>query len=310
MTDLHTKILAADKDGFSNAATVLRIGGLVAFPTETVYGLGADATNDRAVAQVFAAKGRPSFNPLIVHVAHLAAAREIARFDDTALRLAKAFWPGPLTLVLPLRKDHKIAPLVSAGLDTIALRVPAHRTAQGILTAFGRPIAAPSANPSGQISPTCAAHVAAGLSGKIDAIVDGGTCDVGLESTIVGGEPLALLRPGGLSIEDIEKLVGPLAQAGQSITAPGQLASHYAPKATVRLNATRAHPGELLLGFGSMDSDLNLSMKGDLTEAAANLFGHLHQLDATGRPIAVAKIPDVGLGRAINDRLRRAAAPR
>lgn len=310
MTDLHTKILPADRDGFAAAAALLASGGLVAFPTETVYGLGADATNDIAVARVFTAKGRPSFNPLIVHVADLAAAQEIAVFDEMALRLAAAFWPGPLTLVLPLRAGHGIAPLVSAGLETIALRVPAHPVAQSLLSACGSPIAAPSANPSGQISPTTAAHVAAGLAGKLDAIVDGGACDVGLESTIVGGSPLALLRPGGLPVEAIETLVGPLAPAGQNITAPGQLASHYAPKATVRLNANSAHRGEVLLGFGPMQSDLNLSMSGDLTEAAANLFGHLHRLDATKRPIAVAPIPNIGLGRAINDRLKRAAAPR
>ncbi|WP_223423213.1 L-threonylcarbamoyladenylate synthase [Tateyamaria pelophila] len=310
MTNLQTMTLAADGDGFATAAGVLAKGGLVAFPTETVYGLGADATHDTAVARVFAAKGRPSFNPLIVHVADLAAARNIAVFDDMALRLAAAFWPGPLTLVLPLRPGHGIAPLVSAGLETIALRVPAHPVAQRLLRTCDLPIAAPSANPSGQISPTTAAHVAAGLTGKVDAILDGGRCDVGLESTIVGGSPLALLRPGGLSVERIETLVGPLAPAGEGITAPGQLASHYAPKATVRLNANAAHPGEALLGFGPMPSDLNLSITGDLTEAAANLFGHLHKLDAMKRPIAVAPIPDVGLGRAINDRLRRAAAPR
>lgn len=310
MTNLQTKTLAADSDGYATAARVLAKGGLVAFPTETVYGLGADATNDRAVARVFAAKGRPSFNPLIVHLATLDAAQDIAEFDETALRLAQAFWPGPLTLVLPMRRGNGIAPLVSAGLPTIALRVPAHPVAQNLLNACGLPIAAPSANPSGRISPTTAAHVAAGLSGKVDAILDGGGSAVGLESTIVGGAPLALLRPGGLSVESIEQLVGPLAQAGDDITAPGQLASHYAPKSRVRLNANCAHPGEALLGFGPMQSDLNLSLAGDLTEAAANLFGHLHKLDGMGCPIAVAPIPDVGLGRAINDRLRRAAAPR
>lgn len=310
MTNLQTETLAADSDGFADAAQVLAKGGLVAFPTETVYGLGADATNDDAVARIFAAKGRPSFNPLIVHVADLAAAQEIGEFDETAQQLADAFWPGPLTLVLSLRSKHGIAPLVSAGLSTIALRVPAHPVAQGLLDVSGLPIAAPSANPSGRISPTTAAHVAAGLTGKIDAIIDGGACAVGLESTIVGGSPLALLRPGGLSVERIEKLVGPLAQAGGSITAPGQLASHYAPKSSLRLNANCAQPDEAHLGFGPMQSDLNLSLAGDLTEAAANLFGHLHKLDQMGRPIAVAPIPDVKLGRAINDRLRRAAAPR
>lgn len=310
MTERLTKTLVPDEAGYAAAADLLAQGSLVAFPTETVYGLGADATNDRAVAGVFAAKGRPSFNPLIVHVSSLEAAREIAGFDDVALRLADAFWPGPLTLVLPLRAGHPIAPLVSAGLETVALRVPLHPVARRLLQTFGRPVAAPSANPSGRISPTTAAHVAAGLSGRVDAILDGGACPVGLESTIVGAAPLALLRHGGLSVEEIERVAGPLAPAGKTITAPGQLVSHYAPRASVRLNANCANPGEAHLGFGPMQSDLNLSIAGDLTEAAANLFGHLHALDAMRRPIAVAPIPNVGLGRAINDRLKRAAAPR
>jgi L-threonylcarbamoyladenylate synthase len=307
---MQTKHLTSDALGLAIAADLLAQGKLVAFPTETVYGLGADATNDGAVARVFAAKGRPSFNPLIVHVADLGAARDIAEFDETAITLAEAFWPGPLTLVLPLRRGHAIAPLVTTGLQTVALRVPAHPLACALLAAFGGPVAAPSANPSGRISPTTAAHVAAGLDGKIDAIVDGGPCRVGLESTILGGTPLALLRPGGLATEEIEKRVGRLAAAGAGITAPGQLASHYAPDGPMRLNANSAHPGEVLLGFGPMQSDLNLSMVGDLIEAATNLFGHLHRLNATGQSIAVAPIPNNGLGHAINDRLRRAAAPR
>mmetsp|Transcript_14945 Transcript_14945/g.23562 ORF Transcript_14945/g.23562 Transcript_14945/m.23562 type:complete len:311 (-) Transcript_14945:61-993(-) len=310
MTSTQTQMLTPDAAGLASAADVLARGGLVAFPTETVYGLGADARDDEAVARVFAAKGRPSFNPLIVHVPDLAAAQAIATFDATALRLAQAFWPGPLTLVLPLREGHGIAPLVTAGLDTVALRVPAHPVGQGVLAAFGGPIAAPSANPSGRISPTTAAHVADGLGGKVDAIVDGGACTVGLESTIVGGTPVALLRPGGLATEEIEKLTGPLSKPGAAITAPGQLLSHYAPNAPVRLDAARARPGEVLLGFGPMPSDLNLSLTGDLIEAAARLFGHLHQLNETGKPIAVAPVPNTGLGRAINDRLKRAAAPR
>lgn len=310
MTQTQTEMLTADAPGLAAAATVLARGGLVAFPTETVYGLGADARDDRAVARIFAAKGRPSFNPLIVHVADLAAAQSIAEFDASALALAEAFWPGPLTLVLPLRDGHGIAPLVTAGLSTVALRVPAHPVGQGLLAAFGGPVAAPSANPSGRISPTTAAHVMDGLAGKVDAIVDGGACTVGLESTIVGGAPLTLLRPGGLATEEIEAVVGPLAKAGDAITAPGQLLSHYAPNAPVRLNANSAHPGEVLLGFGPMQSDLNLSVSGDLIEAAANLFGHLHILNATGQCIAVAPVPNTGLGRAINDRLKRAAAPR
>ena len=310
MNSRNTKTLTPDTAGLARAARVLVAGGLVAFPTETGYGLGADARNDRAVAGVFAAKGRPDFNPLIVHVATVEAALEIAIFDHHAQLLAEAFWPGPLTLVLPLRDGHGISPLVTAGLQTVALRVPAHPVAQSLLVGFDGPLAAPSANPSGRISPTTAAHVAMGLSGRIDAILDGGPCPVGLESSIVGGAPLAVLRPGGLCVEEIEKIAGPLAKPGSDITAPGQLASHYAPGASVRLNANHAHPGELLLGFGPMQSDLNLSITGDLTEAAARLFGHLHALDARGAPIAVAPIPDCGLGRAINDRLRRAAAPR
>lgn len=304
------EILAPDPAGLLTAAAHLKAARLVAFPTETVYGLGADACNGAAVAGVYAAKGRPQFNPLIVHVADLDAAQRIGVFDDTALKLAAAFWPGPLTLVVPLAPGHGLASLVTAGLGTVALRVPAHPVAQALLQAFGGPLAAPSANPSGRISPTTAQHVVDGLSGKIAAVVDGGACDVGLESTIVGGTPSALLRPGGLATEQIEAITGPLAAAGKAISAPGQLASHYAPAARVRLEANTAQAGEVLLGFGPMQSDLNLSIAGDLTEAAAHLFDHLHRLDATGQPIAVAPIPDVGLGRAINDRLRRAAAPR
>jgi len=298
----------------ARAADLLRAGALVAFPTETVYGLGGDATNDHAVAGIFAAKARPSFNPLIVHVPDLESARKIAVFDDIALTLAQAFWPGALTLVLPLRPEAGIAPLVSAGLPTIALRVPDHPLAQALLRACGKPIAAPSANPSGRISPTTAVHVAAGLSGKIAAILDGGPCPVGLESTIVSTQPPpTLLRPGGLSINAIETALGhPLAQRqpSEALNAPGQMASHYAPKASLRLNATHRANGELLLGFGPVEADLNLSPSGDLIEAAANLFSHLHQLDAMAKPIAVSPIPETGLGRAINDRLRRAAAPR
>jgi L-threonylcarbamoyladenylate synthase len=301
-------------DDITRAAELLRAGALVAFPTETVYGLGADATNDRAVAGIFAAKGRPSFNPLIVHVPDLKSALKIAVFDDMALTLAEAFWPGALTLVLPQRPDAGIAPLVSAGLPTIALRVPDHPLAQALLRACDTPIAAPSANPSGRISPTTAAHVAAGLSGKIAAILEGGPCPVGLESTIVTTQPHpTLLRPGGLSIDAIEGLLGQkLAHRNTKVAlnAPGQMASHYAPKASLRLNANRCEKDELLLGFGSVEADLNLSPSGNLIEAAANLFSHLHQLDAMNKPIAVSPIPQTGLGRAINDRLRRAAAPR
>ncbi|MEO0666350.1 MAG: L-threonylcarbamoyladenylate synthase [Pseudomonadota bacterium] len=305
-----THQLDASPQGVAQATALLRKGQQVAFPTETVYGLGGDARDADAVAGIYAAKGRPSFNPLIVHVADLAAAQRIARFEDIALRLAQAFWPGPFTLVLPLAPDHGIAALVTAGLDTVAVRVPAHPVAQALLHAFGGPLAAPSANPSGAISPTTAAHVLAGLDGRIAAVVDGGPCSVGLESTIVGGAPLALLRPGGVPSTEIEALTGPLAQADARITAPGQLASHYAPGVHVRLNAAHANNDEVLLGFGPMPCDLNLSETADLTQAAARLFDALHSLDATGRNIAVAPIPDHGLGAAINDRLRRAAAPR
>jgi L-threonylcarbamoyladenylate synthase len=306
-------ILVPDAQGLSDAAQILRNGGLVAFPTETVYGLGADAKSDWAVAGIFAAKGRPSFNPLIVHVTDLAMARTIADFDDRALALARAFWPGPLTLVLPLRADAGISPLVTAGLPNVAVRVPAHPVAQALLRAFGGPLAAPSANPSGRISPTTAAHVVAGLSGRIDAVVDGGSCAVGVESTIIGPD-LALLREGGISAEMIEAYLDrPLIRASDPArpVAPGQMASHYAPKGTIRLEARQAEPDEVFLGFGPGPAGLNLSPSGNLTEAAANLFGHLHRLDAMGAArIAVAPIPEQGLGRAINDRLRRAAAPR
>jgi len=310
----ETLHLGARAPDLLRAAKLLADGHLVAFPTETVYGLGADARNGRAVAAIYAAKGRPSFNPLIVHLADAETARTHVTWSDAAQKLADAFWPGPLTLVLPLRPGHGISDLVTAGLDTLAVRVPAHPTARALLRAFDGPIAAPSANPSGRISPTTAAHVLAGLSGRIAAVVDDGPCAVGLESTIVGlsGTPV-LLRPGGLAAEAIEAVLGTELvrnAPGGGISAPGQLLSHYAPAERVRLNAEAPQPGELFLGFGPMDCDLNLSPTGDLEEAAAALFGHLHALDARARPIAVAPIPDHGLGAAINDRLRRAAAPR
>lgn len=309
-----TKRLPADAAGLKHAASLLSSGALVSFPTETVYGLGADARQGKAVAAIYAAKGRPSFNPLIVHLASTAAAQEYVEWSPQAETLARAFWPGPLTLVLPLRGNHTLSPLVTAGLTTVALRVPAHPTAQALLTKFDGPVAAPSANPSGRISPTTADHVIAGLEGRIAAVVDDGPCSVGLESTIVGfdGEKAVLLRAGGLPSERIEAVLGyPLAHPKNSdITAPGQLSSHYAPNGAVRLNATTAAEGELMLGFGTITGVLTLSASGDLTEAAANLFGHLHQLDAMGGAIAVAPIPMEGLGHAINDRLNRAAAPR
>ncbi len=313
-----TRLLAPDAPGLSEAARILRAGGLVAFPTETVYGLGGDARNDTAVAQIFQAKGRPHFNPLIAHVRNLDAARRIAVFDDRAERVAAAFWPGPLTLVLPLKAEAGLSPLVTAGLDSVAVRVPAHPVAQGLLAAFGGPVAAPSANPSGRVSPTRADHVLAGLSGRVDAVVDGGPCDVGVESTILGLVGAAeLLRPGGIPAEVLEDSLGHALAAGGNAerpNAPGQLLSHYAPDAPLRLAATAAEPGEFWLGFGpgAARADLNLSETGDLVEAAANLFHYLREADAraAGRRIAVSPIPDRGLGRAINDRLRRAAAPR
>ena len=312
-----TEVLAPDAAGVARAARLLAGDELVAFPTETVYGLGADARSDLAVAKVFAAKGRPSFNPLIVHLPNLAAAEAFAIVGPNARALAGAFWPGPLTLVLPLRAGAGISPLVTAGLDSVAVRVPAHPLAQRLLAAFGGPVAAPSANPSGRVSPTRAGHVLDGLSGRIAAVLDGGPCAVGLESTIVLADPEpVLLRPGGLPLEALEAALGqPLALGsdGAKPTAPGQLASHYAPAAGVRLAATEARPGEVLVGFGPVKGRLTLSSTGDLVEAAARLFQTLRDADGLAGPggrIAFAPIPETGLGRAINDRLRRAAAPR
>jgi L-threonylcarbamoyladenylate synthase len=325
---LTTQILPASEAAVAAAARSLNQGGLVAFPTETVYGLGADATNAAAIADLYQAKGRPAFNPLIAHVGDLAAARQIARFDAAALTLAEAFWPGPLTLVLPKAEGCAVADLATAGLDTVAIRIPAHPVARDILRLFGRPVVAPSANLSGHVSPTTAAHVESDLSGRIDLIVDGGPVAVGVESTIVGCfEQPMLLRPGGLPRAEIERVLGrSLLQApvdadsdsGQPL-APGMLASHYAPRATVRLHADRIEPGEALLAFGlgaisgidGAAAVMNLSARGDVAEAAANLFSHLRALDAKGaRTIAVMPIPDEGLGEAINDRLRRAAVGR
>ena len=320
MTARSTLRLAPDAAGIAEAGRLLREGRLVAFPTETVYGLGADATDGRAVAGIYEAKGRPSFNPLIAHVATPAEALRLGVFDAEARALAAAFWPGPLTLVVPMAADAGISDLARAGLDTIGLRVPAHLLAQAVLTAAGRPVAAPSANRSGHVSPTRAAHVLADLDGRIDAVLDGGPTEVGVESTIVaclGGEPV-LLRPGGVSREAIEAVAGrPLAAAsGGPAIAPGMLASHYAPNAAIRLDARAAEPGEALLAFGphppAADGPvMNLSASGDLAEAAANLFGHLRTLDAAGASrIAVMPVPAEGLGEAIRDRLARAAAPR
>lgn len=295
------------------AAAILRAGGLVAIPTETVYGLAADARQGQAVARVFEAKGRPRFNPLIVHVADAEAAFALGRAGEDARRLAAAFWPGPLTLLLPLREGSGLSDLVSAGTGHVGLRVPAHPVAGALLRAVGGPLAAPSANPSGRISATSAEHALAGLGGRIEAVLDGGPCAVGVESSIVAlaGHEARLLRPGGVPQEALEAALGrPLARGGGGFAAPGQMASHYAPRGAVRLDATEPRPGERMLGFGPVDGDLTLSPSGDLREAAANLFAALHALDALGGPIAVAPIPDRGLGRAIRDRLARAAAPR
>jgi L-threonylcarbamoyladenylate synthase len=318
MAALETAKLLPDAGGYTRASAILAEGGLVAFPTETVYGLGGDARNDMAVARIFEAKGRPRFNPLIVHVDSVETAKRYVEWSETADRRASAFWPGPLTMVLPIRHDTGLSPLVTAELSTLAIRVPEHPVARALLAEFDGPVAAPSANPSGKISPTTAEHVDKGLSGRIEAILDGGACGVGLESTILGlaGTP-TLLRPGGLPVEALEQALGEnlaLHQSGDPLTAPGQMTSHYAPGASIRLNATTLNAGEMLLGFGPVEpveATMNLSPAGDVTEAAANLFHHLHTMDALGpKTIAVSPIPDHGLGRAINDRLRRAAAPR
>lgn len=320
---LATRRLAASET--AEAGRLLAAGRLVAFPTETVYGLGADATDGLAVASIYAAKGRPSFNPLISHVPSVAAARRLGRFDAAAERLAEAFWPGPLTLVLPALDDCAVCDLARSGLPTLALRVPAHPLARAVLEAAGRPIAAPSANVSGRISPTTADHVLADLDGRIAAVLDGGATEVGVESTIVAclDGHVRMLRPGGVAREAIEAVLGrPLGDAEDDAAqplAPGRLASHYAPNARVRLDAVELRPGEALLAFGAVlpahaDDDAaieNLSLSGDLREAASNLFAALRRLDATGAAvIAVAPIPTYGLGEAIRDRLERAAAPK
>jgi L-threonylcarbamoyladenylate synthase len=305
----------------AEAARHLRDGALVAFPTETVYGLGADASRDEAVARVFAAKARPQFNPLIVHVIDIGAAKRLAHFNERAFALAQRFWPGSLTLVLPRRANAPMSHLATAGLDTIALRVPAHDVALALLKAFGGPLVAPSANPSGQVSPTIAAHVAADLGDAAAMILDGGPCRIGIESTIVGFEShrAVILRHGAIAGAEIEAIAGPLAPPRPNHvqpSAPGQLPSHYAPRAALRLNATHAKPYEALLAFGPHPlaggrTTLNLSPHGDVVEAAANLFRMLRELDGMGvSHIAVMPIPDNGLGEAINDRLKRAAAPR
>ncbi|MFN5780479.1 MAG: L-threonylcarbamoyladenylate synthase [Novosphingobium sp.] len=305
---------AADSAGIAAAAQQLRAGGLVALPTETVYGLAARADQAESVAAIYRAKGRPDFNPLIVHVPSVAAARGLARFDDRAEALAAAFWPGALTLVLPVRAEAAIAPAVTAGLPTIALRCPAHPVMRAVLDATGLPLAAPSANRSGGVSPTRADHVAASLGDAVPLILDGGSCAAGLESTIVAlreGGAWQVLRPGPITESQISAILGqgPDAVTSAAIEAPGQLASHYAPGKPVRLNAAAAEPDEFLIGFGPVRGDVSLSPTGDLAEAAARLYAALHAAAAAPKPrIAVATIPDGGIGAAINDRLRRAAA--
>ncbi len=307
-------VLPPTDDAVAAAARSIRRGRLIAFPTETVYGLGGDATDDGAVAAIFAAKERPSFNPLIAHFATAAAAAAAVAFDDRAWHLAEAFWPGALTLVLPRKPRSGISLLVSAGLDTVAVRVPDHPLALALLAAAARPLAAPSANRSGHVSPTTAAHVAAALGNRVDAILDGGACVVGIESTVVdlSGDMPTLLRPGGIAAEDIEALVGRLAPPGGGAPrSPGMGRRHYAPGIPLRLDAAAAAPGEVLLAFGpdAPGDALNLSISGDVVEAAANLFAMVHALDRPEyRAIAVMPVPESGLGRAINDRLRRAAS--
>lgn len=316
-----TALLPGDGPGVAQAAALLRAGRLVAFATETVYGLGANATDGAALAALFAAKGRPRFNPLIVHVAAADQAWRLGRVTPLARRLAAAFWPGPLSLVLDRAPACPVHDLATAGLPTLALRMPAHPVAQALLAAVAGPVAAPSANRSGRISPTTAAHVLEELGGGIEAVLDGGACPLGLESTVVDarGDVPVLLRPGFVTREDLAAAAGGVAEAGAGAAgAPGQLASHYAPSLPLRLTARAAAPDEALLGFGAMPEGAalarNLSPAGDLAEAAAALFGHLRALDAAGRArglrrIAVMTVPEEGLGAAINDRLRRAAAP-
>ena len=299
-----TKVLPFNDDSIAEAARLILAGAVVAVATETVYGLAADATNAQAVARIYQAKGRPAFNPLIVHVPDLAAAERIGEFSDEARALAVKHWPGPLTLVVPLRAVAGIASIVTAGLPTIGLRVPAHPAMQALLAATDCPLAAPSANASGSLSPTRASHVLSSLNGRIPLIVDAGPTERGLESTIVAatGGPLRLLRPGPIET-DAEPV------PAEKIEAPGQLASHYAPSKPLRLNATHAEPDEYLIGFGPVAGDASLSSSGDLVEAAAALFDLLHRADASAKPnIAVAPVPGTGLGRAIRDRLQRAAA--
>jgi L-threonylcarbamoyladenylate synthase len=307
------RIVGVDASSLDEAARILLAGGLVAVPTETVYGVAADATNGAAVAAIFTAKGRPSFNPLICHVASVAMAESLADFTPLARRLAERFWPGPLTLVLPRKPDCPVHDLATAGLPSIGLRIPQHIATLEIISRVGRPLAAPSANPSEQLSPTTAAHVATGLGPRIDLIVDGGAAIAGVESTIIapGESHAVMLRPGAIARSDIELLTGPLRspEASDGILAPGMMKRHYAPRARLRMDASHAESGEAFLAFGSPPPgvlpSLNLSIRGDLIEAASNLFAMLRTLDESHAMIAVQTIPEAGLGEAINDRLRR-----
>jgi L-threonylcarbamoyladenylate synthase len=314
-----TQVLGATEGAVAEAARVLREGGLVAFPTETVYGLGASAVADAAVASIFAAKQRPRFNPLIVHVSDRAQADGHVRFNPMAERLSEAFWPGALTLVLPRRDGSPLSLLTSAGLDTVALRSPAHPVARSLLRLAAVPVAAPSANRAGSVSPTTAGHVRSDLYGRVDLILDAGPCPLGIESTVIGfdGDKPVLLRSGAIARDAIETITGPLIEPAKGdVRAPGMLTSHYAPRARLRLDVRDVRADEALLAFGpdvpsSSNPICNLSPRGNLEQAAANLFAMLRQLDHSGVPtIAVMPIPDTGLGEAINDRLRRAAAPR
>jgi L-threonylcarbamoyladenylate synthase len=311
----HPELVLADVAGIARAVEVLRNGGLVAVPTETVYGLAARADKAEAVAAIYRAKGRPDFNPLIVHVPDVEVAERLALFDERARRLARAFWPGALTMVLPRREDAPLAEAVTAGLPTVALRCPAHPAMRELLAVADLPLAAPSANRSGGVSPTTAAHVAASLGAKVDVIMDGGACTAGIESTIVALRPNGgweILRPGPIAGTQLSAILGEDTSTMTSnggIEAPGQLASHYAPGKPMRLGAETARAEEFHIGFGAVTGDVNLSASGDLEEAAANLYAALHAAADSSKPaIAVAPVPDMGIGAAINDRLRRAAA--
>ena len=309
---MSAPVLPPSQDAITRAVDLLRAGGLVAMPTETVYGLAANAADAAAVARLYAAKGRPRFNPLIAHVASVDMARMQGMFHQQALDLIEAFWPGPLTLVVDVAENAAVSDLARAGLPSVALRMPDHSVAQSLLADFGSPLVAPSANPSGQISPTTAAHVATDMGDRVDLILDGGPCAAGLESTIIDarGDRPALLRPGSLDPAEIERIWPGLIRPDlnpEAPQSPGQVLRHYAPDATLRLDAVAAHDGEAYLGFGPGEADLNLSVSADLSEAAANLFGMLRALDQRFDRIAVAPIPNHGLGEAINDRLTRAA---